>query len=337
MKAVAYQAPGPIDRADALVDIDLPVPVAQGHDLLVQVRAVSVNPVDTKVRKSAAPAAGEWKVLGYDAAGTVVAIGPDVTGFKPGDEVWYAGSIARSGTNAEYHLVDSRITGPKPASLSFAQAAALPLTAITAWEMLFDRLEVTRPVPGAAPAVLIIGGAGGVGSMAIQLLRARTDLTVIATASRPETQAWVRDLGAHHVIDHRQPLAPQVAALGLGAPGHVFSTTQTQDHLAGIVELIAPQGRFGLIDDPTELDIRPFKRKSISVHWELMFTRPLFATPDMAEQGRLLAQVAALVDGGKLRSTLTESYGPITAANLRRAHGLIETGTARGKIVLEGF
>lgn len=337
MKAVAYQAPGPIDRADALVDIDLPVPVAQGHDLLVQVRAVSVNPVDTKVRKSAAPAAGEWKVLGYDAAGTVVAIGPDVTGFKPGDEVWYAGSIARSGTNAEYHLVDSRIAGPKPASLSFAQAAALPLTAITAWEMLFDRLEVTRPVPGAAPAVLIIGGAGGVGSMAIQLLRARTNLTVIATASRPETQAWVRDLGAHHVIDHRQPLAPQVAALGLGAPGHVFSTTQTQDHLAGIVELVAPQGRFGLIDDPTELDIRPFKRKSISVHWELMFTRSLFATPDMAEQGRLLAQVAALVDGGKLRSTLTESYGPITAANLRRAHCLIETGTARGKIVLEGF
>lgn len=337
MKAVAYQSPGPIDRAEALVDIDLPLPVAQGHDLLVQVQAVSVNPVDTKVRKSAAPPAGEWKVLGYDAAGTVVAAGPEVTGFKPGDQVFYAGSIARSGTNAEYHLVDSRITGPKPASLSFAQAAALPLTAITAWEMLFDRLNVIRPVPGAAPAVLIIGGAGGVGSMAIQLLRARTDLTVIATASRPETQAWVRELGAHHVIDHRQPLAPQVAALGLGAPGHVFSTTQTQDHLAGIVELIAPQGRFGLIDDPTELDIRPFKRKSVSVHWELMFTRPLFATPDMDEQGKLLAQVAALVDSGKLRSTLTETYGPITAANLRRAHGLIETGTARGKIVLEGF
>lgn len=337
MKAVAYRTPGPIDRPDALIDTDLPTPVATGHDLLVQVHAVSVNPVDTKVRKGSPAPEGGVKVLGYDAAGIVAAAGPDVTGFRPGDAVFYAGSIARAGTNAEFHLVDSRIVGPKPETLSFAEAAALPLTSITAWEMLFDRLEVRRPVPGAANAVLIIGGAGGVGSIAIQLLRALTDLTVIATASRPETQDWVRSLGAHHVIDHRQPIAPQVTALDLGAPAFVFSTTQTQDHLTGIAELIAPQGRFGLIDDPTDLNIMPFKRKSVSVHWELMFTRPLFATPDMAEQGKLLAQVAQLVDQGRTRTTLADNFGSITAENLKRAHALIETGAARGKIVLQGF
>ena len=337
MKAVAYKTPGPIDRVDALQDITREKPQANGRDLLVKVAAVSVNPVDTKVRRKVAPEGDEWRVLGFDAAGVVEAVGPEVQNFKPGDAVFYAGSIARPGTNSEYHLVDERIVGHKPTSLSNAEAAALPLTAITAWEMLFDRLDVKRPTPQGGKLILVIGGAGGVGSIAIQLLRALTELTVIATASRPETQDWVRECGAHQVIDHRQSIAPQVEALGLGAPGFVFSITQTDKHLADIVELIAPQGRFGLIDDPQALNVMPFKRKAVSLHWEFMFTRPLFGTPDMAAQGKLLNEVAALVDAGRIRSTATEVAGKIDAATLRAVHARIESGSARGKIVLEGF
>lgn len=334
MRAVGYQKSLPIDAPTALVDIDLPRPEPLGRDLLVQVHAVSVNPVDTKVRMRAQPEAGGWKVVGYDAAGTVVATGADVTLFRTGDAVFYAGDITRQGTNAEYHLVDERIVGRKPTSLDWARAAALPLTAITAWEALFDRLEVNRPVPG-SNAILIIGGAGGVASIAIQLARRLTGLTVIATSSRPETSGWVGELGAHRVIDHAKPLAPQIEALG--APGFVFSTTHTDQHLTEIVQLIAPQGRFGLIDDPASLDILPFKRKSVSVHWEYMFARSTFHTEDMAEQGVLLNEVARLVDAGTLRTTLGENLGPINAANMKRAHALIESGRARGKVVLEGF
>ena len=337
MKAVAYQTPGPIDREDALQDVELETPTAAGRDLLVKVHAVSVNPVDVKVRSAMAPEGGEWRVLGFDAAGVVEAVGPEVQHFSPGDAVFYAGSIARPGTNSEFHLVDERIVGRKPASLSDAAAAALPLTAITAWEMLFDRLDVKNPPPQGGDVIMVIGGAGGVGSITIQLLRALTDLTVIATASRPETQDWVRECGAHHVVDHRQPLVPQVEALGLGAPGFVFSTTHTDAHLPAIVELIAPQGRFGLIDDPEVLDAKPLKQKAVSLHWEFMFTRPVFETPDMEAQGRLLNEVAALVDAGRIRSTATEVAGKIDAATLRAVHALIETNRARGKIVLEGF
>ncbi|MGJ7038386.1 zinc-binding alcohol dehydrogenase family protein [Shinella sp. BE166] len=337
MRAIGYQTPQPIDAATALVDFDLPRPEPQRRDILVEVKAVSVNPVDTKIRASAKPEPGDWKVLGWDAAGVVTAVGPEASLFKPGDAVFYAGAINRSGTNAEFHLVDERIVGRKPASIDFAAAAALPLTSITAWEMLFDRLEVTRPVAGAANAILIIGGAGGVGSIAIQIARALTDLTVIATASRPETQDWVKALGAHHVVDHRQPLAPQVEALGIGQPAFVFSTTNTDDHLADIVELIAPQGRFGLIDDPKVLNALPLKRKSISLHWELMFTRSLFATADIEKQHDLLNRISELVDAGKIKSTLADNFGAITAENLKRAHALIESGKAKGKIVLEGF
>ncbi len=337
MKAVAYRTAGSIDRDDALQDITLEKPKAEARDLLVNIVAVSVNPVDVKLRMSKPPEGSEWQVLGFDAAGVVEAVGPEVQNFKPGDAVFYAGSIARPGTNSEYHLVDERIVGRKPASLSDAEAAALPLTAITAWEMLFDRLDVKRPTAQGGHTILLIGGAGGVGSITIQLLRALTDLTVIATASRPETQDWVRACGAHHVIDHRQALAPQVEALGLGAPGFVFSITQTGQHFADIVELIAPQGRFGLIDDPEELNAMPLKLKAVSLHWELMFTRSLFETPDMAEQGKLLNEVAALVDAGRIRSTATEVAGKIDAASLREVHARIESGSARGKIVLEGF
>ncbi|MDO3444962.1 zinc-binding alcohol dehydrogenase family protein [Agrobacterium sp. V1] len=337
MRAVGYHIPQSIDAKTALVNFDLPRPEPTGRDVLVEVKAVSVNPVDTKIRASAKPEPGQWKVLGWDAAGIVTAVGPKVTLFKPGDEVFYAGAINRSGTNAEYHLVDERIVGKKPATLDFSAAAALPLTSITAWEMLFDRLDVSRPVPGAANAILIIGGAGGVGSIAIQIVRALTNLTVIATASRPETQDWVKALGAHHVIDHRKPLAAQVAALGVGQPAFVFSTTNTDDHLSEIVDLIAPQGRLGLIDDPRELSALPLKRKSISLHWELMFTRSLYATADIEKQHELLNRIGALVDEGRIKSTLNESFGAINAENLKRAHALIESGKAKGKIVLAGF
>ena len=338
MRAVGYQSPQPIDADNALVDIELPRPAVAGRDLLVEVRAVSVNPVDTKVRRNAAPAPGDWKVLGWDASGVVVEAGPDATLFKPGDEVFYAGALTRPGTNAEFHLVDERIVGHKPRSLDWAEAAAMPLTSITAWEALFERLDVRgHEVPGAAPAILIIGGAGGVGSMATQLARRLAGLTVIATASRPETADWVRELGAHHVVDHRQPLATQVAALGIGAPAFVFSTTQTQLHLEQIAELIASQGRLALIDDPASFDIGLFKRKSVSVHWEYMFTRSMFDTSDIAVQGQLLEEVSRLVDDGSLRSTLTGRLGTIDAATLKEAHRLLESGTARGKLVLEGF
>ena len=337
MRAIGYTQSLPIDDPQSLVDLDLPKPEATGRDLLVEVKAVSVNPVDTKIRQRRADPDGTPQVLGWDAAGAVVAVGDTVTGFAVGDAVFYAGAIDRPGTNAEYHLVDDRIVGHKPESLDWAQAAALPLTSITAWETLFDRLDVRKPVPGAANAILIIGGAGGVGSIAIQLARQLTDLTVIATASRDETRGWVEDLGAHHVIDHRKPLADQIEALGLGAPSFVFSTTHTDEHVAEIATLIAPQGRLALIDDPETLDISPLKQKSISVHWELMYTRSLFQTADMAEQGRILDEVARLVDAGTVKTTLAENFGRIDAANLRKAHARIESHTAKGKIVLEGF
>jgi NADPH2:quinone reductase len=336
MRAVGYFTPGPITSPDSLVDIELPRPSATGRDLLVEVRAISVNPVDYKVRVSAAPPAGTAKVIGYDAAGVVVETGSQASLFRSGDEVFYAGSIIRSGTNAMFHLVDERIVGHKPRTLGFAEAAALPLTSITAWEALFDRMNIRKPVAGAAPAVLIIGGGGGVSSIAIQLVRTLTDLTVVATSSRPETMNWVKDLGAHHVIDHGKPIAAQVAALGIGAPGFVFSTTHTADHLKEIVELIAPQGRLALINnEPLELAL--LMRKCVSIHRESMFTRSMLQTADMAEQHALLDKVARLVDAGKIRTTVAEHFGPINAANLKRAHALLETGKARGKIVLEGF
>ncbi len=335
MRAIGYRHAGPIEREDALVDIELPRPVATGRQLLVEVKAVSVNPVDTKVRKSTAAAAGEWKVLGFDAAGVVLETGPEANAFRPGDEVFYAGSIDRSGSNAQFHLVDERIVDAKPKSIGWAASAALPLTSITAWEGLFERLDVNRPVPGAAAAILIIGGAGGVGSIAAQLARKQTDLTVIATASRPETVAWAREKSAHHVIDHSRRMAPQIASLGIGSPAFVFSTTHANQHAADIAELIAPQGRFGLID--TLADAGLFMRKSVSIHWELMFTRPLFNTADIARQGDLLNEISRLVDAGVLRSKLTQSFLPIDASNLKRVHAMVESGATCGKLALEGF
>ena len=338
MKAVGYKTPSAIDAADSLVDIEIAKPVPEGHDILVEVKAVSVNPVDYKVRRSTPPAQGmDWKVVGWDAAGVVAAIGPEVTRFAPGDEVWYAGSILRSGTNAEFHLVDERIVGRKPSKLDWSDAAALPLTTLTAWEALFDRMNVKKPVSGAANAILIIGGAGGVGSIATQIARQFTELSVIATASRPETREFVTKMGAHHVVDHSKPLARQIADLGIGELAFVFSTTQTEKHVAEIAELIAPQGRFGLIDDPKSFDVMLFKRKAVSIHHELMFTRSIYQTPDMIEQGRILDEIAAAVDDGRIRSTATVRLGTINADNLKKAHAQLESGSTIGKVVLEGF
>jgi NADPH:quinone reductase len=338
MRAVGFNKPQPITAETSLLDIELPEPEAKGRDLLVEIRAVSVNPVDTKVRRSAEVEPGQHRILGYDAAGVIKAVGPDVKLFKPGDEVYYAGAINRPGTNAEYHLVDERIVGAKPKTLSFEEAAALPLTAITAYEALFHRMKVQDKVTGTWNAVLVIGGAGGVGSIAIQLLRELSDATVIGTGSRPETSDWIKQLGAHHVLDHSKPMAPQLQQMAIGAPAFVFSTTHTDEHVKDIIELIAPQGRLALIDDPKDpFDIRPFKSKSLSVHWEMMFARAVWQTGDMIEQHKLLNHVAELVDAGKIKTTLSETLGTINAANLKKAHEMIETHRTKGKIVLSGF
>ncbi len=337
MKAVGYTASLPIEDPQSLLDLELPDPEPTGRDLLVQVAAVSVNPVDTKMRMRSTPPPGESAVLGWDATGTVVACGPEATLFQPGDAVWYAGSIARPGTDAELHLVDERIVGSKPRTLDFVHAAALPLTSITAWELLFDRLGVAAGKRHSGDSLLIIGAAGGVGSILTQLAARLTGLQVIGTASRPETRDWVQSLGAHAVIDHGQPLSEELARIGTPQVSHVASLTRTDLHYSEIVKSLAPQGRLALIDDPGPLDVRLLKQKSLSLHWELMFTRSLFTTPDMIAQHRLLSEVAELVDAGVLRSTLGEHYGTINATNLRRAHATIESGRACGKIVLEGF
>jgi NADPH2:quinone reductase len=337
MKAVGYKKPLPIDDPESLLDIEIPVPEAKGRDLLVEVNAVSVNPVDIKVRASAKPDGAEYKILGWDAAGVVKQAGPDCTLFKPGDEVYYAGSIARPGTDAEFHLVDERIVGKKPSSLNFAHAAALPLTTITAWELLFDRFGVPMDETAKAGNILIIGGAGGVGSIMIQLARKLTGLNIVATASRPETQQWCHDLGAHHVIDHSKPMAEQLHAIGLSAMEYIASLTATDVHYPAVVEVLAPQGKFGLIDDPKSIDAKPLKRKAASLHWEFMFARPVYETPDILEQHRLLNKVSELVDAGVIRTTASDVMGTINAANLKKAHALIESGRARGKVVLAGF
>jgi zinc-binding alcohol dehydrogenase family protein len=337
MKAVGYKQSHPIDHPDALLDIELPDPVPSGHDILVEVRAISVNPVDTKVRRRAAPEDGGYKVIGWDAAGVVRAVGDQVALFKPGDRVMYAGDLQRAGTNSELHLVDERIVGHAPNSLGFAEAAALPLTSITAWELLFDRLKVPANQTEGTGTLLIVGAAGGVGSILVQLARQLTGLTVVGTASRPETRDWVRELGAHHVIDHSKPLSHELAALGLGKADYVASLTHTEKHLPEIAEALVPQGRLGLIDDPESFNLLLLKRKSISLHWEFMYTRSMFQTDDMIEQHRILSRVAALVDAGVLKSTVAQNFGTINAANLRRAHQLLESGKARGKIVLAGF
>jgi zinc-binding alcohol dehydrogenase family protein len=337
MKAIALTHYLPISDPQSLFDVELPRPVPSERDLLVRVEAISVNPVDTKVRSPKSKIETTPRVLGWDAAGVVEVVGSAVTKFKPGDEVYYAGDITRSGTNAEFHLVDERIVGRKPHTLSFAQAAALPLTTITAWEALFDRLGIDRLGNNSGRSLLIIGGAGGVGSIAIQLAKF-AGLTVITTASRPETQKWVMDLGADHVIDHRQPLPPQLAAFGRKGVDYIANFSNTDAYWSVMAEVISPQGKIvSIVENHKPVDLGLLKSKSASLSWESMFTRSMFQTPDMGEQGLLLDEVAALVEGGTLRTTLTETIAPINGANLRAVHAKSESGKTIGKIVLSGW
>jgi zinc-binding alcohol dehydrogenase family protein len=337
MKAIGYIQSLPPSDPKSLFDFELPKPAPTGRDLLVAVRAVSVNPVDTKVRMRAQGTESQPKILGFDCAGVVDSVGPDVKWIKPGDEVFYAGTISRPGTNSEFHLVDERLVGHKPKSLSFAEAAALPLTSVTAWELLFDRLKVPLGKPQRAGTLLVVGASGGVGSILVQLARRLTGLTVIGSASRPETQQWVLKNGAHYTVDHSKKLSEEVRKLGIQNVEYIIGLTHTDQHFDEIVETIAPQGAFALIDDPTPIDVRKLKVKSASLHWESMFTRSVFQTPDMIEQHRILDQISALVDEGIVRTTLGETAGRINAENLRKAHASIESNKSIGKIVLEGF
>lgn len=348
MKAIGYQQSHNISHPESLLNIELPVPEATGHDLLVQVAAISVNPVDTKIRTRVAPESG-YKVLGWDAVGEVVAVGDEVTAYKAGDIVWYAGDLTRPGSNAEFQLVDERIVGRKPAKLTNAQAAAVPLTAITAWELLFDRLGFAKDYAASSKTafaksdsarqqILIIGAAGGVGSILVQLAAKLTGALVIGTASRRESQQWVSALGADYVIDHSKPLSEELARIGVPEVSHVISLNATEQHFAEIAKVVAPQGKFALIDDPAEpLDIGLLKTKSVSLHWEFMYTRSMYQTADMHKQRELLNEVAELIDNGVLNTTLGEHYGAINADNLKRAHSHLEAGRTIGKIVLEGF
>lgn len=338
MKAVALTRYLPIDDPQSLLDVELPTPVPGAHDLLVRVEAVSVNPVDTKVRSPKPQVEAQPKVLGYDAAGVVEAVGASVDGFQPGDRVYYAGDVTRPGSNAQFQLVDARLAGHAPRSLDLAEAAALPLTAITAWELLFQRMPFDSEHGGEDKSLLMIGGAGGVGSIAIQLAR-RAGFTVIATASRNETTEWCRTMGALHVVNHRHALAPQLEALGFGQVDAVLNLADTDHYWDAIGQLLAPQGHVGLIVEPAgALRIGdPYKAKCIGIHWEFMFARARFNTPDMAEQGRILERVARLIDAGELRCTRTETLVPINAANLREAHRRLESGSTIGKLALAGW
>ena len=341
MRAVAYLHARPITASDALVDIDLERPSPGPHDLLVKVEAVSVNPTDVKSRARNDPG-GTPKVLGYDAAGTVEAVGSAVTLFKPGDAAFYAGSNMRPGSDAEYQAVDERIVGHKPASIGFAEAAALPLTSLTAWELLFDRIGVKQGKDADRRALLIVGGSGGVGSIAVQIARKVTGLTVIATASRPETIDWVRKLGAHHVIDHREPLAPQLAAIGFPTVDIITAFVGTKGHAPEFADIIANEGHIGMIEGDGPGGFRPedfgkLFAKAAALHFELMFMRPRLGTDAMRRQHEILDEVARLVDSGTLRSTMTERLGPISAATLKQAHAIVESGKSIGKVVVAGW
>jgi len=341
MKAIGYTQSLPINDSASLLDIELPQPTASGHDLLVQVNSIAVNPVDCKIRQNVAPEADQYKVIGWDAVGEVVATGELVTLFKPGDSVFYAGDLNRQGSNAQFQLVDERIVGNKPKSLSDSEAAALPLTAITAWELLFERLAIKQQHPdsdnNSDEVILIVGAAGGVGSILVQLAKTLTGATVIGTASRESSTEWVKKLGADHVIDHTKPMATQIEQLNIKSVTHVASLTHTDSYLDSYIELLAPMGKIALIDDPKSVDISKLKAKSLSLHWEFMFTRSMFNTTDMIEQHYLLNKVSDLIDRGYIQSTMGKNLGLINAENLRKAHEEIESGKSIGKIVLQGF
>lgn len=341
MKAIGYTQSLPISNSESLLDIEIPKPKATGYDLLIKVKSIAVNPVDCKIRTNVTPAVGEYKVIGWDAVGEVVEIGGSVSHFKVGDMVYYAGELNRQGSNAEYQLVDERIVGKKPNSLTDSEAAALPLTSITAWELLFDRLSIKQQLPNenekSNEVLLVVGAAGGVGSILVQLASVLTGATVIGTASRESSSSWVKKLGADYVIDHSKPLMDQIAQLNIGQVTHIASLTHTDSYLDSYVELIVPMGKIALIDDPQSIDIKKLKPKCLSLHWEFMFTRSMFKTHDINEQHKLLNNVSELIDQGYIQTTVGKNLGKINATNLKAAHEEIESGSSIGKIVLEGF
>ncbi len=334
MKAIGYKQAGPITAAGALIEFETATPEVGAHDLLVEVRGISINPVDVKVRANMEPEAGT-KIIGYDAAGIVREVGSEVSKFKVGDEVFYAGDLTRPGTNSELHAVDERIVGKKPESLDYADAAAFPLTSITAWEILFDSFGLSEG-DGKGESILIVGGAGGVGSILIQLAKKLTGLTVIATASRPETVEWVKKMGADHIISHRKSLVDQIKELNL-EPRYVASLNGTEEHFPSIVELIKPRGHIALIDDPQNLNINSIKPKALNFSWEFMFTRSMFQTTDIEKQHELLNRVSELIDEGMLISTVIGKLGNLNVETLKKAHMLQESGKVIGKNVLKGF
>ncbi|XMO86227.1 zinc-binding alcohol dehydrogenase family protein [Algibacter sp. AS12] len=335
MKAIGYKENLPIEDKNSLQDIELKTPKATGRDVLVEIKAISVNPADYKVRAGMPIEGDDWKVIGWDASGIVKEVGEDVSLFKVGDEVWYAGDFTRQGSYAQYQVVDERIVGKKPSSLSFPEAAALPLTSLTAYELLFDRLQVVTD--DAHKSILVIGAAGGVGSILVQLAKKLTKLNIIGTASREETTAWLKELGADSVINHRNKLSDELEKYDLPEPDYIVSLNATEQHADEIVKVIKPQGRFGFIDDPKSFNVMPFKAKAVSTHIEFMFTRSMFQTDDMMEQHNILNEISSLIDNGTIKTTLGENFGIINAENLRKAHAFLETGKAKGKIVLEGF
>lgn len=336
MKAIGYQTATKILNEDSFSVIELPTPTVHGRDLLVAVNAISVNPVDAKIRANVSPEQGH-KIIGWDAVGIVKAVGDNVSLFNVGDRVYYAGDLTRAGSNAEFQLVDERIVGKAPASLSDAEAAALPLTAITAWELLFDRLQVSRAKDAKPASLLVIGAAGGVGSILVQLAKQLTNLTVVGTASRADSVKWLNELGVEHVLDHSKGLDAQRTEHNLGEFDYVISLTHTEQHLDEIIKVIKPQGKLALIDDPASFDILALKRKSISLHWEFMYTRSMFQTDDMIAQHQLLTELAELVDNGTIKTTLGQHLGKINIENLLKAHAILESHQSRGKLVLEGF
>ncbi|MFZ8200412.1 zinc-binding alcohol dehydrogenase family protein [Alteromonas portus] len=337
MKAIGYTHSLDINEPSALMDLEIDKPSASGRDLLIKISAIAVNPVDYKIRQRINPNGGEPKILGWDAVGEVVEIGADVTEFAVGDRVYYAGDLTKAGSNAEFQLVDERIVGKAPKSLSDGDAAALPLTTITAYELLFDHLELKQQDEKSSEVVLVVGAAGGVGSIMLQLLKVLTGATIIATASRESSKKWVQELGADYVVDHSKPMAEQIRALDIGEVTHVASLNNTHQYIDTYVDVMKPKGKLALIDDPESLDVAKLKQKSLSLHWEFMFTRSMFETDDMAEQSRLLTHVAALIDKGKVKTTVGKHLGKINAENLIEAHRTLEEGRAIGKLVLEGF
>ncbi|GMA55066.1 NADPH:quinone reductase [Alicyclobacillus contaminans] len=338
MKAVGLYRYLPIDNPESLLDLTISKPQAKGRDLLVRVKAISVNPVDTKIRSPKEKVEEEPKILGWDVAGIVEEVGEDCSLFHPGDEVFYAGDSTRQGANSQFHVVDERIVGKKPSTLDFAAAASLPLTSLTAYEALFEHLAISHnKSSNVGKKLLIINGAGGVGSIATQLAK-NVDLTVIATASRQETRDWVKQQGADVIINHHQDLLSQLQKENISDVDYVLCLHSTEMHWANMADVIAPLGKIcSIVETEESVDLGLLKNKSATFSWEFMFTKSLYQTPSMITQHEYLDAIAEMVEDKQIHATVNHHYGAINAENLKKAHKQLESDSTIGKIVLEGF